>query len=99
MTELTLVKWCRIGRVLNRRGRPWIRNVNFGSRVVIRCEGEIPALPKKAPVGLLLLVDLKQDHVLESRVDVNLDKIFRPFEGVSMEVLCIARAFERLPTE
>ena len=92
--ELTLVKWRRIGRVLNCRGRPWIRDDDFGGRVVIRSEGEIPALPKKAPVGFLLLVDRKEDHVLESRIDVNLDEVFRPLEAVRVELLGIARALE-----
>ena len=59
MKELTLVKWCRIGRILDRRSRPRIRNDDFGGGIVMRSEGEIPALPKEASVGLLLLVDLK----------------------------------------
>ena len=99
MMELTLVEWCCIGRVLDRCGRPWILDDDFGGRVVIRSEGEISALPKKAPISLLLLVDLKQDHILESRVDVNLDEVFRPLEGICVEALCIARALKRLPTE
>ena len=95
----TLVEWCCVGRIFDRRGRPRIRNDNFICSIVMRSEREIPALPEKAAIALLLAVDLKLDHVLQSRININLDKILSPLKCVCMELLRVCGALERLPTK
>jgi hypothetical protein len=62
-------------------------------------EWEIAALPEKTTIALLLAVNLKLNHILQSRVDINFDKILSPLKRVCMELLCICGALEGLPTK
>ena len=99
MKRRTLVEWRRVGRICDSRGRPWIRNDNLICGIVTRSEWEIAAFPEKTTIAPLLAVNLKFNHILQSRVNINLDKILSPLKCIRMEPLRVCGALERLPTE
>ena len=99
MERRTLVEWCRVGCTCDSRSRPWIRNDNLICGIVMRSEWEIAALPEKPTITLLFTVNLKLNHILQSRVNINLDKILSPLKRVCMELLRVCGAFERLPAK
>jgi hypothetical protein len=65
----------------------------------MRSEWEIPALPEKATIALLFAVDMEFNHILQSRINIDSDKILSPLKCVCMELLRVCGSLERLPTE
>ena len=95
----TLVEWGCVGRVFNRCRCPWIVNDDLIRGIIVRGEWEISAFPKKPTIALLFAVDLELNHVLQSRVDINLDKVLGPLKCICVETLRVGGTLERLPTK
>jgi len=95
----TLVEGGCVGRIFNRCRCPWIGNDDLILGIIVRGEWEISTLPKKTTIPLLFAVDLELNHVLQSRVDVNLDKVLSPLKCICVETLRVGGALERLPTK